>query len=243
MTARELIIDALTEIGILGAEEILDAADQATALRYLQQMIRRFQADRLLLYTVLRTLYVLTVNQQTRTIGLAGTGANFIGPRPLWVSHVGVIPVGADYEIEVLPYHDRDAWLGEPIKTLTDQYPSRYLYEPSGVDTGTFTFWPVPQTGATVAVSSPVPLQTPVDENTVLTFPDGGYEEAWRLNLAKRLQRPFMVPPDPELRDDARLALGALRRVNDGAPPYSRSDEAVTGGGGFDIRSNGYRGR
>jgi hypothetical protein len=234
VVAKQFIADALMEIGILGADETADAADADLGLRHLQAAVDLFQADRLLLYTVLRAPYALIPGRQTYTIG--PTGADFLGARPLWLSSVGVIPVGQTTEYPIVDYVYRTEWLREPEKTLTDSYPRRYFYEPSDVAVGTFVFWPIPTTAASVVIATPVPLVTPLSLDTDLTFPPGGYYEAWRLNLARRLQRPFEVPDDAVLRVDADRALAQIRRLNDEVAPWSRSDEALTGRGGYDIR-------
>jgi hypothetical protein len=238
VTVRELGADALRELNVIGVEDTLEADEGATCLRYFTRMVDAFQTDRNLLFTVARTVFALVANQQAYTIGAAGT--HWVGARPLWLEHVGVIPVGADYEIPVDVYPTRKEWLAESIKDLTDLYPRRYLYEPTSAALGTFTFWPIPTTAAEIALASPAPLTTPVTLDTALTFPPG-YEEAWVLCLARRLARPFEVVVTPDLDLDARQALGRIRRLNDGGPPLSRSDDAVLGPGGYDIRSGLYR--
>lgn len=237
-TARDLIIDALLEIGIGEPGSDLDADDAALALRHLKRMVDAFQADRLLLYTVLRAAYPLVPNQQTRTIGATG---DFAGNRPIWIADARVIPVGDTFE---LPVHKmtRAEWFAEPLKTLTDLYPMKVFYEPTSPN-GTLKFWPIPTTAASFIIAVPVPLVTPLTLDTDLAFAPGGYEEAWMLNLAKRCVRAFeRATPPAGLDGDAHAALSVVKRLNDEGPPPARSDPALTNGrGGYDIRSNGYR--
>jgi hypothetical protein len=235
VVAKQFIADALMEIGILGADEALDPADADLALRHLTAMIDLHQADRLLLFTVLRSVFTFTPGKQIYTMGPAS--ADLTGPRPLWVSAVTVTPVGQVGEIPLTPYVYRESWLLEPYKTLQAAYPSMYFYEPSDVGVGTFAFWPVPTTAASLVIATPTPLVATLTLTTDLAFPPGGYYEAWRLNLARRLQRPFFVPDDASLRADAEHALATIRRLNDEVAPWSRSDPALTGTGGYDIRS------
>lgn len=236
-TVRDLIRSSLLEIQAIGYADGLDSDLADVALQVLKDMVDQYQADSLLLFTVARTLYTLTASQQTRTIGATG---NFVGAVPETVSFMGVIPVGEDYELEVVPYENREEWFAEPLKTLTDLYPSRYLYEPTSPTLGTFTFWPIPTTAAQVAISSPVALTTPATLNTVLTY-QPGYSKAWRLNLAKELCRPLGRPLTQDLKDDAEIALGIIRRANDPGPPRSRCDEAIAGAMVYDIRSGTFR--
>lgn len=232
MTVLQLISDALEELGVIGPGDPLEDDDATIALRYFQMMVNTFQADRLMAYTVGRALFPLAVGQQTRTIG---TGGNFNGDRPVVVLHVGAIPVGQTYEIPVVPYVNREEWLKEPWKAQTDQYPSRYLYEPT-YPLGTFTFWPVPTTAAQVAIAVPAALTTPVALLTDLAFPPG-YYEAYHTNAVKRLAKPFKAILTPDQKDAAREAIGVVKRLNDEGAPPAKLDAALVGGGGWDIQS------
>ena len=237
-TVLQLITDALVELGYLGADEPLDAADADLGARLFRSMYDRFQGTRLQLWTVTRTPYVLAIGQQTRTVGPTGTIAVAAQPRPLWIPWLGVTPVGDTVELEVVPYATREEWLAEPNKSLTLQYPLRYLYEPA-VPNGILTFWPIPTTTATIILASPTPLGAlPATISllliTELTVPEG-YDEAWRLQLARRFARPFGQPLTPDLAADAREALGVILRNNDPGPPPAAGDPALTGTGRFDI--------
>lgn len=231
-TVRDLCAEALYELNVYGpADGEIDYDDLATVLRFLVGMTDRFQTDRLLLFTVLRTVFPLTALQQTRTIGL--TGSDYVATRPQWVSHVGVIPVGDTQEIP-LHLYTREEWFDEPFKDLEDQYPRAVLYEPNAALQGTFTFWPKPTTAASFVFATPQALTVPATLDTILSFPPG-YQEAWRLNLAKRIARTFDKKVTPDLREDARDALAAIRRFNDPGPPPSRADAAIVGRGRWDI--------
>jgi hypothetical protein len=236
VTVLERISDALMELGVIGPGDTLDDDDAQLALRHFQRWMDAINADRPMLYTVLRSLFTLTASQQTRTIG---SGGNFNVARPVFISHIGVIPVGQDYEMPVVPYIDREEWLAEPWKSQTDLYPSRYLYEPT-FPLGTLTFWPVPTTAPQVAVSIPQALTTPALLTTELTFPPG-YDLFLHLMLAEAFVRPFKVPLTPDLQkmfEDGNKAKGTILRNNDPGPPPAQFDLS---GGRYDIRSGSYR--
>lgn len=235
MTLRELIVDALVEIGYLGADDDFDPSDVALAVRIVRRMIDRDQATRLQLFAEARAPYTLAAGQQTRTIGSGGT---FNGTRPNWVSFLTVTPVGDTMELEVVPY-TREEWFAEPNKTLTAEYPLRYLYERT-YPLGTFTFWPIPTTAAAVTIATPTPLTAlSTDDATALSTVlslSSAYEEAWLYRLARRFHRPFLgetAPPD--LREDERESVGAVLRLNDPGPPAATADAGLVGGGRFDI--------
>lgn len=239
-TVLQLITDALVELGYLGADDTLDPSDAALGARLFRSMYDRFQGTRLQLWTVTRTPYVLTINQQTRTIGPTGNLAVAAQVRPIWIPFLGVTPVGDTVELEIVPYPTRAEWLAEPNKDLTLDYPLRYLYEPA-VPNGILTFWPIPTTAAAIILASPTPLAalpatTALLFTTDLTLPEG-YDEAWRLQLAKRFARPFGQVVTPDLAADAREAVGLILRNNDPGPPPAASDPALGTRGRFNIET------
>lgn len=230
-TVRDLCRDALQEIGALGENQPMTPAAGQRALRYLRAMVRVRQGDRLHLYTVKRQAFPLISGQQTYSMG---AGGDFEGTRPLHgVSYAGIIPAGDTVEIEIDVVR-RDDWYREPLKTLTDLWPRKVFCEPDGTALATITVWPTPTSAPTLILAGPEAILTPETLDTELVFPDGGYEEDWRLNLALRLCRPYGMAITPDLRDDARAATAAIRRVNDQGPPVQRGE----GAGGYDIRSN-----
>lgn len=234
-TVTQLIVDSLEEIGVVAAEQPLNDADAAKALSVAQTMHDTMQADRLMLFETLRSTFPLVAAQASYTIG---SGGNVNVARPSWLTYVGVTPVGDTTELEVTPYPDRKAFDAERLKTFTDAYPSRYWFEPEW-PLAKLTVWPIPTTIATIGWSRPVPLATPATLLTVLSFPPG-YYEAWQLNLAKRLCRPFKRKLTADLRQDAKDALNLVRRNNDGGPPRIATSPWGTRSG-YDITTNSYR--
>lgn len=237
ITVRDLIKDAMREIRATGELQPIAPEDEQRALRILQAMSRRFDGDGWLPFTVARQTFPLVASQQNYTIGTTG---DFVAARPLvGLGYVGIIPAGAE-EIELTKW-TRDEYFKEPLKTLTDAYPRKVLYEPYSADLGRFTFWPIPTTTPTFVFASPERLTVPDDLDTDLVFPGGGYEECYRLQLALRLARPFGVALSTDLRRDAAEALGAVRRVNDPGPCYIGTDAALLERGGYDIQNNRHR--
>lgn len=239
-TVRDQLRDALMEIGVVGPADDLDPEIYAVAHRRLLGMYSTFQAMRLVLFSVERDIYTLIPGQQVYTIG---DGGDFDGTRPIFLSGSEILPEGEDFCLPFVPYTHRSEWFNEPLKDLTDLYPRRFLYEAT-YPLGTITVWPVPTTAAQVAIATPSPLSSPSSLDTTLVY-SPGYDEAWLYNLAKRLVRPMAAKltaqEKAELASDARDSLGLIKRLNDDAPPRSRSDAAVVGRMGYDIRSNQYR--
>ena len=226
MQVRQFVIDALVEIGIVGADETVDPSDADLGLRFLQAMVDQFQGDRLLLYIVSRAVYPLTAGLNGYALGPTMLAPHWPGPTPVLITAVAVVEGTQD--IPVLPWPSAADYYAAPDKTSPGT-PSRYLFEPSPTF-GRFLFWPPPATAGSVAIYTPAPLTTPLTLDTDLAFPAGGYYECWRLQLAQRLQRPFLLPPDPSLRSDAAQALALVRRLNDEGAPFSHADPGVLQG-------------
>ena len=242
MLARQFVTDALTEIGIVGADETVDPSDADLGLRYLQAMVDQFQADRLVLYIVNRFSYTLPAGSSSILISpsVLGPGPQWTAPVPVFISYLTVTPVGGTVEYPVDPWHVKEDFYRQPDKTTPSAYPSRYLYERTS-QYGRFLFWPVPTTAPLITIASPQALTAPLTLDTDLQFPGGGYYECWRLQLAQRLQRPFLIQADPSLRADAAQALALVRRLNDETPPFSRADPAVQQGMTWNIYTGGFR--
>lgn len=241
-TVRTLCNAAAKEIGYIDSGDSLEGEDADTALDRVQGMVDFMQGNRRLLYTVKRVTQVLIANQQAITIGPAG--ANWVGDRPLWIKEPMITPAGDTSEIPMHLY-TRDEWLREQIKSLTDLYPRRVLYEPSSPTIGTFTFWPIQTSTPTLAYGLPQPLTSPLTFNTDLAFAPGGYQELCLYMLAKRLCRPFKRQFTDDLARDLEAAQGQVERNNDEPIKMAQTDPGLSrvgGRGGFDIQSNQYRG-
>lgn len=223
-TVRDLIKDALCDLTYISANDTVEGEDSDLALRYLQGMVDLLQGDRLMLWTATRVSLLLIANQATLTVG--ATGGDRVGTRPMWVTRPMVTPVGETSEYQVVPYNSLEDYLAEPVKTLTNAWPLRLLYQRSTPILGKFTFWPVPTTACSLSYGLPTPLTQPLTVNTDLAFPPGGYRELYRLLLAKRLARPFSTPVPADLKEDIDKAESIVLRLNDEGPPIYTSDLA-----------------
>jgi len=225
VTVVELITRALQEIRVLGADAQLDASDADLALRYFQSMVDLFQIDGFLTYAERRDDYAFIPNQRVYYVG--PTGPDWIGPVPTQIVSGSIIVAGdATATEQYLTEFSPDQWARIPTKLFTADYPSVFFYQPQTDEIGQFLVWPVPSTHATFILRTAAPLQTPLTLTTVLVFLPG-YYEAWMLNLARRLVRPFAANEAPTLAEAANRALGAVKRMNDPGPPEQRSDPAL----------------
>jgi hypothetical protein len=238
LTARTLITNALIELGVLADGEVPSAAMLSLGLATLNRMLDAWNTERLLLPVQTRSSYTLTASLASPTIGPTGT---FSASRPMAIEQMGVMPVGSTVELPVLPM-TRGEYAAITLKTLTMDWPLRYLYEP-GTPNGTITFYPIPTTAATLYLYVLTALASFATYDTAYTF-QPGYYEALHFNLALRCMRPFGVKFDgPDLAlliDQAGTAKGSIKRQNE-VPLNLPIDVAVLGsgaGGMYDIYSD-----
>jgi len=233
INGRDLITDALTDLGVLGVGRSLSARDGALGLRYLQMIIDSAELKPGSIYTVLRSSYTLVANTENRTIGPSG---NYVQARPIWIASAKAKAVGSDFEnnVDIL---NRKEWLNIPDKTITGELPLALFMEPT-VTNATLHFYPVPTTAGTLVVGTPTAVTGFSGTlDTDYTFPPG-YWEWFQLLLRNKLARPFTRPLTQDMKDEERVAWATLERVNDPGPPPMRNDFPSDYGSGFDIQSN-----
>jgi hypothetical protein len=243
---RNLVKDALLEIGATDPLDPLEEDDLATGLGIVTMMASTMAGQRLALFTAKRVSFALTSNQGTNTIGVGGsfdtTAALGAGtPRPSWIGErATVTPVGDTLDYPLTPYRNRAEYDAEPLKTQTQLWPLKFLYEPSW-PLGLLTWWPKPTTAAVVNLRLLLPLVGALTADTVLDFPPG-YSEYWKYSLAKRLCIPYRKKASAELLDALREARGIVFRNNEEAPSPAKLDSWAGGSGGaFNIYTNRYQ--
>lgn len=79
-TRNDIIQDALILIGVIGAEETIHEADQALASRFLNRMIKAWDAQGIHLWTYNEATLILTDNTNTYNLASASTDANWSDP-------------------------------------------------------------------------------------------------------------------------------------------------------------------
>jgi hypothetical protein len=238
MTARELIRDALQEIGALAVGEAVSNADAQAALVRLNSMISTWQTERLMIDNVTRYDFSLVANQQSYTIG--PTGADFtlaIRPRTIEYANLVVISGSDTYEVP-LELIDDAHWADLRVKGTTSSLPSKMAYS-VGMPLGTLDFWPVPSDSTVdVALYIPIPLAAGLTLDSVLTLAPE-YEEAIRYNLAIRLAPVFGRPVDATIGMLATESKATVKRANPVSLTMRVDDAIVAEGAVFDIWTGG----
>ena len=228
-TALTLISDVLTDIGVLGIGRSLTDRDAQCALRYLQELIDSAAGKRLAMYTVARTSFLWTANQQSRTLG--PSGQLVLDPRPFWLASATAVRVGETDEHPVAIW-TRQQWLYERDKDATADRPQAIYMEP-GQTNNTLYAWPRPVTAFTLWLGTPTAIAGFANLDTTYTFPEGGYREWFRKALGLKVARAFGKQAlIPELRREAKDAFGEVQRLNDDGPPIMAPNDLC--GSGYD---------
>ncbi len=210
---RDIVTDALIEIGAAGPGESIEASWAQIALQRFQNQIDAWAADRLTLSLQLRTVFTLTSGTSTVTLG--PSGADVTMGRPVWINTLNYIIPGSSPAIEVLmaPMDD-DSYAGQTIKGLPSALPTQYFYQTNIDDAlGSLFIWPQVTQNVQIVIYSPQAVAVPASLDTVVEGPPG-YREAFMYELALRLCTPFGRQVPPLLPQLAQQAMATMKRPN-----------------------------
>lgn len=208
-TASELINGALRLLGVLAEGEVPSAGTADDALVAMQQMIDSWSTERLSVFTTQEQIFTWPAGSLSRTLGPSG---NFVGNRPIQLddSTYFIDPSsGISYGIKIINQQQYD---GIAVKTVTSSYPQVIWVNTNYPDVD-LHIYPVPTRALEWHFISVDPLDAPVTQSTVLSFPPG-YLRAFRYNLACELAPEFGVEPSPQVQRIAMTSKRNLKRIN-----------------------------
>jgi hypothetical protein len=229
VTYRQLLEDALAEIGVGNPGEVVSAADMQLSLRWIQRLLNAWRAD----------ATTITVNDKVGYTVAAGVSAVTIGPggminrqRPVFIDQINYVNPGSNPEVEVPmgPMSDQQ-FQNLTIKGLPSSLETQYYYQTSVTTAlGTLTVWPVATQNLKLYLYIPTSLDDAPTLDTVFTAPPA-YEDALHYELAYRLCLPFGRPIPDGLAQLRQNALMVMKRPNE-EPMILGVDSAITAGGG-----------
>ncbi len=233
-TARTIISDALSTIGVLADGETVNASDGALGLRILNDLIDSYVINDLTMLTIDRVTHLITANQATYTIG--PLLADITLDRPVEIENAGVIlNFGTSIENEIpLVFLTDDAYAAIRVKNLTNAIPTQIYYSPTiAGGLGTITLYPTP-TDAGNYFAIYVNTQTPQFANlstSLIMAP--GYARMFKWNLGLELSPYFAVPSAviQMVRENAVGSMRDVKRTNVKVMDLSL-DPGITGGTG-----------
>lgn len=205
MTGRSIVTDALQEIGVVGFGQTPAPELLTRGLAWLQRFVDAQGADRLAMFTILRTVKALTSGTRDYTIG---TGGAINIARPTWIDHAAIILNNAATDVQEIPIRvfTDDEWTSLSMKTLDAGSVQGIYFDHGAVLTSgsilaTISTYPtINTTAASLVIYTPVAPVGFVDADTDYGFPPG-YQDAYHYEIAYRLQRPMGRPLDPELKE------------------------------------------
>lgn len=236
---REILQDALIEVGVLSPTGSMEAEDAQFALRTLNRMIQQWNNQELMVYTMDRQTFNLVAGQQSYTMG---PGGNFNVPRPVKIEMASVLintasPQPLEIPLDILT----DAqWRDVVLKQTPSLFPLK-MWATGNVPLNTLWFWPVPQDSSVdLILYTWGQTSNFANLNTDVVFPPG-YEEALVTNLAVWLCSSYGREVPNSLGTRASMSKSVLESINI-EPLDIQVDGCLLGNRGFSlaIRSNGY---
>ncbi len=218
-TVLQLITDALMALGVLDPVDPATPEQSALAVRVLNRLIGAYSTNRLLIFSITRTVFDLAAGTASYTVG---TGGTISIPRPANMqsngSNVTFIDTSQfpNNELPLVQLTD-DAFQAITQKAYQGTYPTSWYYNPTYTQAapyGTLTFWPVPNVSYLDGVIyAPRAVQQVVITDTIYLPPEWG-RFLWS-NLAIELEAFFPAAQAPQrVKDIASESKGDVERTN-----------------------------
>lgn len=197
-TALQIIKAALRNLGVLATGETPQANLADECLYALNQMLQRWNNEKMMVYHLTTYLWDITPGQASYTVGPTNSGADWDSgaDRPLLLQKWGAFvrqtispTLVQDYKLNYVP---QDRWNNIFLKGQTTNFPSTYAIE-YGFPIMTIKLWPVPTIALKFGISSYDQFST---FNLTDTFQlPSGYEDCIIWNLTVDLAPQFGVEP------------------------------------------------
>ena len=214
VTAQSLITGVFRTLGILGQGETPTSPMLLDAFTRLNELVDAWGLERLTQRVVTRQEFALVAGQASYTIGPAALTPDWTAPRPDSVATVALLLTDTTPNTELLLGEMTEAAYQTLMqKGLEGTMPSLWRYEPT-MPTGTFTFWPVPESSTySIVIYVPEALaQFATLTTEYLLAP--GYTRALRYNLAREISGEYGRELTADIAGKALESLAALKRWN-----------------------------
>jgi hypothetical protein len=222
-TTREILTDALVELGVYSIAQIPAAADLQVVLGRLNRLLDSWNAQGWAVYCQTFSTFTLIPSQQIVTIGpTAATPDWVVTQRPVEILGAAVVLDSVSPSVNQ-PINIRDAqwWQGLTVPGVSTEFPTDLYYEPAW-PLGRVHLWPVPTTAYGLQLQLRLVLaELALDDEFSLP---PGYKDAIILTVAEQSARAFGRQVDASLRLDAQNARSVVFAVNDETPQLATSD-------------------
>lgn len=236
---RDVVTDALLELGVIAADETATAADALSGLRALNRLVDQWAAERLTIYAYTTSTYLFVSGTQDYTVGSSG---NFATARPINVDRLRLNyqdSTTSPVEERPLTAFTEELWAHLTPKSLTANEPSGFYYDAS-YPLATISLWPVPTSATLTGV---LYVEAPVSEFTSLSAAISlppGYRRMLVKNLALEMAPSYERPAQRELIQAAIESKTVVKRSNRRTRDLTFDPGALLGalGGGYDINTD-----
>ena len=183
-TAAQIIDDAYELNGVHVASTALSAAQLATALRFLQNMLSSWSAEGLMVPSLVTENFTLTSGQAVYTIGVTGDSPDLVTStgRPIRITNAWIRVTNTDYPVRVIMTKSEYNRVSD--KTLEGR-PRNLYYDPQ-YPTGKIKFDYEADSTYDFHLVSEKPLVNPALSSTTFSLPLE-YNKAMVYNLAVEL--------------------------------------------------------
>jgi hypothetical protein len=206
MTALEMIKASLRLIGVVSADETIDATTAANAKQVWNMMLGLWGNEGLMIYTRTDTAYNLQIGVGSYTIG---SGATFSGVRPIAIDSAFVRDGTDDLPLALI---GPDEYFAIAMKASASTYPT-HLYYNAAYPQGTIYVYPVPSAVNALHLIYRKAFTEVSELSDALALPPG-YEMALRYNLAVELAPEFGVAIPALVLDRAAKSKAVLKTTN-----------------------------
>jgi hypothetical protein len=225
-TIRDIVTDALREIGVVAGTETPSASDASIGLNKLTRLFNNWNAERRAVYATAFSTFTLSPGVAPHTIG--PTAATFtVAQRPVSIDGASLILTGDSDVYVPIAIRDAEWWHAQTVPDLESTVPTDLYYQPDWPN-GQIYFWPVPTTAYQVELMIRVLLDDAVVLADTFSLPPG-YQDAVTLTLAEMLLTPFGVAPPPTLAKDAKLARSRIFGNNEQPTRIQTNDAGMEG--------------
>lgn len=215
----ELILDALTLIGVRQMDESIQNSDLQLASRTLNMMLKAWQADGLQLWLKRDVSGTLVASQANYSMG--PSGADITVGRPLGM--VEVLLQDTDSNDTPLNMLTSNEYKELSNKTTTGT-PNSYYYDPQ-LTSGVLYIWPAPDATAATEYTLEITYQKPVDDMDAATD-DFEFPQEWlevvKYGLAIRLAPMYGLPIE-----DRRQLYFEYKPMKDSLTSWDQEDGSV----------------
>lgn len=223
MTVLELITAAMRDNGSLGQGELPNADEAQVCLQKLNNMLDRWSLERLNLFSVGATIYNLTPNKQTYTVGIGGA-ADFNSARPVRIQTAAAIMPATSVRI-AMDLMTSVEWAALREKGSSGLLPAA-LYCDYASPIATLNVAPVPTNPISIETYGWTKLPLFVTIQDVINLPEG-YLDALEYNLAVKIAPESGMQLDPAIVAAAADGKQAIQRFNALVLTGAKSEEST----------------